>query len=105
MPDSVQTIGNGAFQYCNNLSRVDFGYELESIGRSAFEGCELLNSIEIPNSVTSIDAYAFYGCNDITRVSVPAWLVENRSIQEFFTSYDKITEVTILGDVRVMLGT
>ena len=100
LPDSVQTIGNGAFQYCNNLSRVDFGYELESIGRSAFEGCELLNSIEIPNSVTSIDAYAFYGCNDITRVSVPAWLVENRSIQEFFTSYDKITEVTILGDVR-----
>ena len=39
-----------------------------SIGRGAFEACSNLTSIEIPNSITRIDEYAFSGCNRLKNV-------------------------------------
>ena len=39
-----------------------------SIGDSAFENCENLSSIKIPNGIASIGAYAFDGCYSLTDV-------------------------------------
>ena len=40
-----------------------------SIGEGAFLGCSGLTSVTIPNSVTSIGDYAFLGCSGLTSVS------------------------------------
>ena len=41
-----------------------------SIGEAAFEDCEDLTSVTIPNSVTSIGGYAFVDCDDLASINV-----------------------------------
>ncbi len=71
--DSVTSIGNGTFEDCENLKKVNFGTDskLETIGDSAFN-CTNLDRITIPDSVTSIGGYAFYNCRSLTSIGVLA---------------------------------
>ena len=61
IPNSVTSIGGGAFYGCSGLTSITIPNSVTSIGNSAFEGCSGLTSITIPESVTSIGYYAFYG--------------------------------------------
>jgi len=74
IPDSVTSIGDYAFSYCNSFTSVTFGEnsQLTHIGNSAFQGCSSLTSIEIPSSVTSIGYEAFYNCYSLTSINVSA---------------------------------
>ena len=47
------------------------GLPVTSIGERAFESCEDLSSITIPNSVTSIEYFAFYRCLSLTNITIP----------------------------------
>ena len=71
IPDSVTSIGNGAFLYCDSLTSVVIPDSVTSIGDTAFEFCDSLTSVVIPDSVTSIGSYAFYSCNSLTSVVIP----------------------------------
>ena len=62
IPNSVTSIGEGAFYGCSGLSSVIIGNSVTSIEKQAFCNCSGLTSIEIPNSVTSIGGYAFSDC-------------------------------------------
>ena len=70
IPDSVTSIGDYAFQGCDNLTSVTIGNGVTSIGYEAFEGCDSLRSIVIPDSVTSISSSAFYECTNLTSVTI-----------------------------------
>ena len=65
IPNSVTSIGNGAFYDCHSLTSITIPNSVTSIGGSAFEGCSILTSIIIPNSVTSIGYRAFSYCNSL----------------------------------------
>ena len=72
IPDSVTSIGNEAFRYCESLSSIEIPNSVTSIGNEAFRYCKSLSSIEIPNSVTSIGAYAFNNCTSLTSINIPS---------------------------------
>lgn len=61
VPNTVTSIGSGAFAYCKGLRSITIPHSITRIYSSAFEGCEGLNSITIPNSVTEIGQSAFFG--------------------------------------------
>ena len=92
IPDSVETIGNAAFRYCQNLERialpsalqtlsnvtvygctalseVTFPASLETIQVGAFGYCRNLSEVELPASLTAIQSYVFGGCSDLKTVS------------------------------------
>ena len=92
IPNSVTSIGSGAFSGCSSLPVVDnlryadtylveavdktlSSYTIKEgtkwIGNRAFEDCSSMTSVIIPNSVTSIGNSAFWGCSGLTSVTIP----------------------------------
>lgn len=59
MPDSVQEIGEGAFDNCVKLESISIGQGVAYLDRNVFSDCPALKTVAIPVTVTAIDEYAF----------------------------------------------
>ncbi len=70
IPDSVTSIGSGAFYNCSGLTSVTIPDSVTSIGYDAFCNCSGLTSVTIPDSVTEIGYAAFYNCSSLTSVTI-----------------------------------
>ena len=68
LPETVMSIGEGAFGECYSLSEITGAENIINIGNYAFYGCSELTSIFIPKNVTSIGDYAFQGCTKLREV-------------------------------------
>lgn len=66
IPNSVTTIENGAFFYCEALTNITISSSVTTIGNRTFEDCTSLTSIIIPSSVTTIGEDVFEGCSSLT---------------------------------------
>jgi len=100
IPNSVTSIGDGAFYDCSSLTSVTIPNSVTSIGEGAFYNCSSLTSITIPNSVTSIGSSTFYGCSSLTSVTIPNSVT---SIGEgAFYNCSSLTSVTIPNSVKTI---
>ena len=70
IPESVTTIGRGAFKDCSSLTSITIPNSVTSIGEYAFSGCSSLSSVTIGNGVTSIGSRAFSRCSSLTSIKV-----------------------------------
>ena len=71
IPESVTSIGGGAFSGCSSLTAITIPEGVTSIGGGAFGGCSNLTAITIPEGVTSIGGGAFGGCRSLTAITIP----------------------------------
>ena len=97
IPDSVQSIGDYAFQNTNLIS-VTIPDSVQSIGDFAFYSCTGLMSVTIGNSVQSIGGYAFAHCTGLTSVTIPD-SVQSIGYRAFFFCTG-LTSVTIPDSVQ-----
>ena len=96
IPNSVTSIGKSTFYDCSGLTSINIPNSVTSIGESAFSGCSGLTSINIPNSVTSIGEYAFYFCSGLTSINIPNSVT---SIGEYaFSGCSNVKKAIWLGD-------
>lgn len=65
IPNSVNTIGSGAFANCSNLTSIVIPLSVTKIESSAFCYCGLTGDLVIPNSVSSVEDHVFYGCYNL----------------------------------------
>ena len=70
LPDSVEVIGNDAFNTCMNLESVKFPQKLKIIGERAFAFCDALSTVVLPDGVVEIGKSAFSGCIKLTSVKL-----------------------------------
>ena len=70
IPNSVTSIGDVAFRDCTGLTSVIIGNGVTRIGDRTFSNCTGLSSVFIGNSVTTIGGYAFYDCTSLTSVTI-----------------------------------
>lgn len=68
LPSSVRMIETAAFAGCSSLTSINFSNGLESIGYGAFARCTSLKSIILPDTVKSIGDSAFEGCSGLTGI-------------------------------------
>lgn len=62
IPDTVTAIGDGAFEYCTNLTGIKLNDSITNIGSSAFAGCFSLLDFTIGSKVTHIGSDGLGGC-------------------------------------------
>ena len=93
IPNSVTSIGWGAFSGCSNLTSITIPESVTSIGWAAFHSCSGLTSITIPESVTSIGSSAFYWCTSLTSITIPESITSISSSAFFCCS--SLTNITI----------
>jgi hypothetical protein len=97
IPDSVTSIESYAFLDCYKLSDLSIGNKVKSIGYEAFYYCRSLTSITIPDSVTNIGDYAFFGCTALTGVTIPVSVTSIGS--STFSGCTALTSITIPASV------
>lgn len=74
IPDSVDTIGSGAFFYCQNLERITLPSALQTLSSVTFYGCAALSEVTFPASLKTIESSVFDGCRNLSEVELPASL-------------------------------
>lgn len=74
IPDSVETIGNGAFYDCRDLERITLPSALQTLSPVTFYDCTALSEVTFPASLKTIESSAFSGCRNLSKVKLPASL-------------------------------
>ena len=69
-PSSLETISNGAFRNCPNLTNIILP-NIYSIEKFVFDDCIGLKNITIPTSVSSIGAFDFNDCKSLNDILLP----------------------------------
>lgn len=77
IPNTVTTIGGGAFYDKDNLTMIVIPASVTSIGTSAFENCDNLSDVTIENGQASltIGTRAFAYCRSLTEIELPSRVV------------------------------
>ena len=105
IPDSVTSIGEGAF-YFSGLTSVILSKNLKSIEAEVFAGCKI-TEVTVPEGVEKIGEEAFGDCNYLTKVILPETMSEvdknafagSKNIKEIIAPIDA---TFILNDERVI---
>ena len=97
IPNSVTSIGDRIFRWCENLTSITIPNSVTSIGQEAFLGCSSLTSITIPNSVTSIEKWVFADCSSLTSITIPEGVTSIGSYA--FYDCSSLTNITIPNSV------
>ena len=101
IPSSVTSIGSSAFKYCSGLTSVTIPFSVTSIRNYVFWECSGLTSLDIPSSVTSIGNNAFDGCSGLTSLDIPSSVT---SIGVYaFSGCSGLTSVTIPSSVTTIV--
>lgn len=75
IPGSVRSIGELAFDECQNLTGLTIPDTVTNLGVGAFSYCTALPGVSLPASVTSLPDFVFSGCSGLTNISLPATAV------------------------------
>ena len=103
IPNSVTSIGENGFSWCESLTSVTIPNSVTSIENYAFYECTSLASITIPNSVTSIGDFAFEGCTNLTSVTIPNSVTSIGDCA--FEGCTSLASITIPNSVTIVLRT
>lgn len=70
IPNSVEIIGESAFESCENLEEIKIPNSVKYVGEAAFQFCERLKYIELGIGVKVIGKYAFAFCKNLTQLKI-----------------------------------
>ena len=71
LPDSIHSIGRGAFWHCEHLQEISIPAGVTEIEEFTFCGCKELEKVLLPSGIKSIGRRAFYGCKELSDITVP----------------------------------
>ena len=71
IPDTVEVIGEGAFEDNVNIELVVLSNSVKRIEPYAFWGCTNLDTVVLGRGLTAVGDYAFAGCTGLEQMSVP----------------------------------
>ncbi len=107
IPNSVITVGLGAFSECYNLKTVEMSSQLQLLGANAFSNCIKLESVTLPDSLQNIGGEAFFGCTALRElylsnqlVNIGTNIIRGCNALEKLTLPGRITLISLVGDTN-----
>ena len=70
LPESLKTIGTGAFASCLGLTEVVIPSGLTEVSEFAFAGCSKLKLVTLNSNITKIGERAFMGCENLKEINL-----------------------------------
>jgi hypothetical protein len=105
IPSKAITIGEFAFDQVK-MSNIDFPETLESIGQNAFQTCNRLTSVVFPASLKSLGDRAFALCGSLTSIwckaTVPPEYIQASGYESDGTPFTRVNPLT---PVYIPVGT
>lgn len=92
LPADLETLGEGAFARCPNLTSVKIESATSQIGANAFSGCAKLTDVTIPDGTESLPNGIFADCSSLESIVLPSTL---KSIGRYAFSGAKLTSLTL----------
>lgn len=71
IPDSVEIIGDWAFDRCQKIETVVMGSNVKEIGGHAFYSCKALREIRFSEGLEYVGSHAFDGCGMLEEILLP----------------------------------
>ena len=71
LSEGITSIGEYAFNHCQNLKEIVLPASLQTIGAYAFNSCQSLEKLALPAGLQTIDAHAFEECRNLVDVTIP----------------------------------
>lgn len=68
LPEGLETIGNNAFMYCENLRTLEIPDTVTTVGEAAFAGCENLRYVKLSENQRLMRNDLFYECTQLQTV-------------------------------------
>ncbi len=100
MPNTIKTIGAGAFYSCSSLRSIVISSGVTKLMENTFRGCSSLTDVTLPNSLDFISSQVFYKCSSLSRIVIPPsvtylgdWAFANCSALTAITIPDGVTYV------------
>lgn len=120
-PESVISIGKGAFSHCKKVSKIEFPKRLQiledycfcdcetltaiilpdsliEIGDSAFDNCEAVKTIRLGSNLSAIGYAAFNGCRNTSNIDLPKSL--NSIAGKAFSNCRSLTSIAVPINVK-----
>ena len=70
-PESVESIGNMGFAYCNSIKEISLHKNIKTINDKAFLWCQKLEKITLPEKLVTIGDEVFSDCSVLKEVTFP----------------------------------
>ncbi len=96
LPDSVRSLGPGAFAYPIGMTALKLSEGLEEIPENCFYHCNKLKSLKIPGKIRAIGDYAFYQARSMNDLTLPEGL-ETIGEGAFSTFYSNVLTYNVHG--------
>lgn len=74
LPDTITTLGYGAFSNCWVLESIKIPDSVTSFGDNMFQGDTCLVNVELPNNLVTVGSSTFSGCTSLKNVKIPEGL-------------------------------
>ena len=71
IPNSVKTIGDGAFMGCVSLKSITIPDSVTRIESYAFSNCTALENVKFSKAMTNIETGLFYKCTSLKTILIP----------------------------------
>ena len=71
LPETVTSIGNGAFAGCISLNSCNIPSGVTVISDYCFDGCTRLHGVVLPAGLKSIGSWAFSSCSSLDKIEFP----------------------------------
>ncbi|RHR20537.1 leucine-rich repeat domain-containing protein [Clostridium sp. AF19-22AC] len=102
IPEGITVINADTFRECGNLKDIKLPVSFGSIGKQAFSGSLNLKSVIIPEGVKTISMEAFQMCMGLTSITIP------KSVTDMdmwaFLRCDNLQELVMKSDAPNILG-